>query len=498
MTVEDLEPIFKNEYIELYPQQKEMIYNSVMKQNYLLLAEQGTGKSLMGVYIAKIWLQLGLVKKVLIITKREVMDTFYNELLNHIPFLEEKDIAIMRSNDERNMFTEKKDSKVFITDFNQFKLCHHFCASTTVADFSGKKRKLYKKAMGIDQEYGCLLDETQALKNIKSDVSKIVKKELSDAMCKVGMSATPIEKIEDFYGLFQIIAPKAISMGYPFFMQTIAEINPYNGQILYYKEQGVKRLRKMIEPYTSNFLKKTDIKTMVSKEIIDIPVEFTPEYKAIYDAEVEAIRTYKDDFGCIAEHKIVEIIQRVYNVIKRPAASNPRFLKFDSMVRRLSVSEKLVIWETSPDIIDALYSHYNGQGIKTLKIHGGVNKDERAGIIKEFDINPSERLLICSTIASCEGWSIPSRPDLKRMIYFSLPNSMIQFEQSTCRIHRVNSMSNVSIYRIILNGSIDNWASELLNYKKKLNEGLISKREFAQIEAQSYEKYLGINKKDII
>jgi SNF2 family DNA or RNA helicase len=84
------------------------------------------------------------------------------------------------------------------------------------------------------------------------------------------------------------------------------------------------------------------------------------------------------------------------------------------------------------------------------------------------------------------------------MIYYSLPDSTIQYHQSSDRLHRINSKAGVSIYRMILKGSIDEWAVNLLEYKTKLRDGIIDKKEYAEIETLSYERLLGINKRSIL
>ena len=495
MTVSDLEPIFENEFLSLYPQQKQAIFNSLTMKDYIINSEQGTGKSLMGIYLIKCWLQLGLVKKVLILTKAEVVSKFYKELITHIPELNESNVLFMKDNNDRELFD--KDAKVYICDYNQLKLCYYYSSGVSMKEYTEKKRKVYKSALGITSDWGVILDEVQQLKNIKSDTHKIVKKNTKEAVSKIGLSGTIIEKIEELYAIIQVIAPKLLPMGYPFFILDVAVTDPRTNQILRYKEDGVRRVRQRIDPIIY-ILKKSDIVSCVPKITTDIEVEFTPEFRSIYDKAINDIQYYKDEWGFIKKHNIAEIIQAVYNTVKNPIPENPRFQKFDRWVRRITATEKLVVWERNPEIMDKLSECYTNRGIKCLKIHGGISKELRAGIIQEFDTNPEIKLLFVSYLTSSEGWDIPSRTDAKRMIYYSLPDSTIQYHQSSDRLHRINSKAGVSIYRMILKGSIDEWAVNLLEYKTKLRDGIIDKKEYAEIETLSYERLLGINKRSIL
>jgi SNF2 family DNA or RNA helicase len=487
-----LNKYFENSYLTLFEKQKEIIVEALKKRYFLIIGEQGSGKSITAFYIIKVWFMLGLVKKVLFITKREVLEKFHKELLLHIPNLSEKDVVYMRSNADRNILD--KDAKIYLCDYNQIKLIYGYYAPPRKKDST---RKLFKKVMPLDDDWGVILDELQALKNIKSDVHKVVYHNLKGVRACIGTSGTPIEKIEEIYGIFRVIDQSILRMNYHFFMQTIAVLQKGTYRILYYNESGVKRIRKKIEPFIY-ILKKEEIKEVVNKTIIDLESEFNTKFKREYFGYIEDIAYEINERGYIYKRDVAPLIQKIYNKVKKVSLDNPRFCKFDNFIQRVISKEKVIVWERSPRIISSLVDYYESKGIKVISVDGSVQKDVRPEIISEFNSNPDIRIFVASFLTSPEAWEIPSRYDCRRMVFYSLPDRIITYSQCIDRVHRLNSTADVFIYRTILRGSIDEWALDLLAYKQKIRDGMIDNKQYGEIALKSNARYLGIDKKCII
>jgi superfamily II DNA/RNA helicase len=180
----------------------------------------------------------------------------------------------------------------------------------------------------------------------------------------------------------------------------------------------------------------------------------------------------------------MEIMHPLFAFIRRVDDTNPKFQKLCSLIKRLTPREKVVVWEGSPDIIKSLSEYFNDKGIKNLYICGEVEKSSRAGIIKEFKDTPDIRILFVSYHTSREAWEISSSSEIKRMIYYSLPDSAIGYDQSTDRLHRINSEEPVTLYRLFIKNTIDEWSKELIH-----------QNDYEEVERQSFDRYFGIKKK---
>ena len=197
----DLSEHYINKHITLFPQQISIIEKALKTLYYLILGEPGVGKTVITVYLIKIWFSLNLLQKVLILTKNEVLNKYKEELLKHIPFLKNEDILVMQSNNQRRIFDT--EARIYICDYNQIKLVYEQYAGKLPAKRDRKVTRILE-VFPINRDWAVVFDEIQALKNIKSDVHKIVYKNTKNALAKIATSGTPTEKIEEYYAVFKM------------------------------------------------------------------------------------------------------------------------------------------------------------------------------------------------------------------------------------------------------------------------------------------------------
>ena len=191
---QQLESFFSNNKgITLFEKQKDCIVEAINKKSMLIMGETGVGKTLIASFIMKILYKAGVCKKFLILTKTEVLEKMENHVIDYLD-VDPSRVGRMKSNNDRDLFT--KDYDFYICDYNQIKLCMKYCGG---------------KSLGITSDWGIILDEVQYIKNLSSAIHKTVKKAVKNAVCKFGFSWTPIEKIEDFHGVFEILNPKIIN-----------------------------------------------------------------------------------------------------------------------------------------------------------------------------------------------------------------------------------------------------------------------------------------------
>jgi SNF2 family DNA or RNA helicase len=480
----NLEKHFENPYFPLYEKQKDIIKKALLAQFGLILGEQGVGKTIISVYIIKIWLSLGLIKNILIITKNEIKQKYKSELLNHIPGLGEKDIAVF-SPEDRDFFGKK--CKIYIADYNNIKMAYYHLDPKDKS-----KAKRIKDIFKLGSNWGVFLDEIQYVKSVKSDVHKIIFKNTSNVSSLIGLSGTPVEKIEELFAIFRVINPGIIGYNYHSFMNMIGELRPGTYQVLYYRQEGINRIWEKVNPCIFKIFK-DDIKTMVVKRESDIIVNMDKDYEIEYLLYIKSIKaSLKDPLfknGRIVRRTLACIIPKMYDYIKQVDMVNPRFKRFHGFISRLVPTEKIIVWDNSPKVLNSLSSFYTNLGVGNLVIHGGIPIPERDSIIQEFNNNINVRLFFISVLSTKDAWEIPSREDVKRAIYYSFPISAINYSQSTDRIYRINSEKDVSIYRMYMKNTIDEWARDLLEYKLKLQKGILSVEDFERIEFESCKRF---------
>jgi SNF2 family DNA or RNA helicase len=501
----DLEELFKNPHIELYPKQKEIIFELLEKQYALLLGEQGVGKTICLIFLAKLWFKFGLVEKVLVVTKADVIQKFKAEALKYIPDLKEEEIVLFDKK-TRTMF-DKPNTKFVICDFNQFKMAyykkhpeHNATSPEYKEKYFGRLKKpilQYKPSFGIDSKWGVVLDECQAVKNQGSAIHKIIYKNIKDSRATVCSSGTPVEKVEEVFAIFRVISDNILGMNYHQFMHKIASLMEGSYRIEYYKEDGVADVWNKVNKFIKR-IKKSDVVEPVKLEVENVEVIMDRNYAVEYNYLTESLLREIRSGEWWNMKTVATLIHPIFRKIKEIDTNNPRFVAFDALVRQIVGREKVVVWDGSPDTLQELSELYKEQGIDNCVIHGDVDKEVRTELIQEFDTNPTKRILFVSYHTNPDAWEIPSRQDCRKMIYYSVPDSAIKYDQSLDRLHRVNSKEDVLVFRMFMKGTIDEWAHELVDYKVKLMKGLIDKKDYKMIEASSYERYFGLTAKKIV
>jgi len=156
------------------------------------------------------------------------------------------------------------------------------------------------------------------------------------------------------------------------------------------------------------------------------------------------------------------------------------------------------VWEKSPSVIKDLSNYYTRKGVSNVYISGEVkDKKERTEIIEKFKNDDTIKILFVSFLTNPDSWEIPSYKGCSKAILYSLPDRGVLYQQLQDRQYRINSLEPVTIYRILMKSTIDEWAVDLLDAKIKMASGFLSEREFKQIEEDSYSRILWSTKVSI-
>ena len=106
---------------------------------------------------------------------------------------------------------------------------------------------------------------------------------------------------------------------------------------------------------------------------------------------------------------------------------------------------------------------------KPLLIAGEVSNEERKENIDKFQ-NENENKILISTEAGGMGLNL-HRANF--VIHFDLPWSVSKIEQREDRAHRIGQKANVTVYKLIVSGTIDEYVLKTLHKKQKLSADLL-------------------------
>jgi SNF2 family DNA or RNA helicase len=116
---------------------------------------------------------------------------------------------------------------------------------------------------------------------------------------------------------------------------------------------------------------------------------------------------------------------------------------------------KVVIASSFTQIVDLFAAELRKAGHEVLTLTGATSDKARADLVRRF-ANPddSARVAIINTFAGGEAITLDQADD---MIFTDLPWTSDQAEQVEARIHRVSRIHNVTVWRLLSKGTIDEW-----------------------------------------
>jgi len=156
-----------------------------------------------------------------------------------------------------------------------------------------------------------------------------------------------------------------------------------------------------------------------------------------------------------------------------------KFIKISNMIKILiERGEKVLVWAEFVGNIEGLHEYLGSQGVEARLLYGGVDKEERESIIKDFhEPNSSFRVIIANPHAV--GESISLHKACHNAIYLEQSYNAGTFMQSKDRIHRVGlkNSDHTDYYFLHSLNSIDSLVHASVVEKEERMLALIEKEE---------------------
>lgn len=131
--------------------------------------------------------------------------------------------------------------------------------------------------------------------------------------------------------------------------------------------------------------------------------------------------------------------------------------------RHIKLGEKCVVfseWTTCLDVMQHMLDHF---GIRFHRFDGSINAvDERASTVSRFAADPSSSVLLTSLGAGGVGINLTCASVVVMLEPYW--NDAIE-QQAIDRVHRLGQTQPVSVYKLTLEGSIEEWVKTLKQYK---------------------------------
>ncbi len=338
-----------------------------------------------------------------------------------------------------------------------------------------------------------ILDESQNIKNLSSQVSKAAK--ILKGRNRLALSGTPIENnTMELWSLFDFLMPGFLGT-YQWFHRQLA--------------QGIEKgdepgkadlLKKMIYPFVLRRKKQEVEKDLPEKIEIVSTLSMEEEQFKLYGETArfyrEALDKEIDEKGVAGSSiRILEGMLRLRQICLFPRLVDEKFdrvpsAKFDHFKELLedilAEDHKVLIFSQFVQVLKMLRGYCDEEQFAYSYIDGSVDVNTREQMVKNFQEDEGNRVFLLSLKAGGVALNLTAADYV--IIFDPWWNPAVE-AQAIDRSHRIGQTKKVMVYRMVVKDSIEEKMLELQERKKALVENLVAS------DAQAFKK---LKKEDIL
>lgn len=417
-----------------------------------ILHEQGLGKTKIGLGVALHWLRTGVVANVLVVTKKNIIETWREEVAKHT-WLEG---YVIGRNPTQTSYALTGRGKVFIINYEQAR------------NLEDTIRTLQKA-----RRLGAILDESQAIKNPEAKISAALMRLRDGFVRRLIMTGTiSANRPYDLWNQIRFLdGGRALDMDYD---EAKRKYDLPKGEEE--AESFAERMEELHGRISSFTIRET-------KETagIELPTKTVETWEAILEQRQRALYDeYEQAAHVLIERERAEILDDNRQVLKTlgrlvECAAYPMGVDegyeeepgkdevLDEILRTRVRGRKAIIWTGYRGNAERLAERL-GSG-RSVVVHGGKDDEERNECIREFKDEGSTVQLLIATPGSCkEGLTLTVA---QHVIFYDRGFRLEDYVQAQDRIHRLSQEYECFVHRIIAIDTIDEWVDELLEAKKE-------------------------------
>lgn len=323
-----------------------------------------------------------------------------------------------------------------------------------------------------------VLDESQAIKNPASQVTKAV--QALQARNRIALSGTPVQNnTQDLYAQMHFLNPGML--GSREFFKTVFA-NPIDK---YSDPEKTAALRRLIYPFMLRRTKEQVARDLPDKTEIILWCEMNSAQRKIYDSFKEHYR--QSILGHIEEEGmgkssiyILEGLTKLRQICDSPAILNEETvyanesIKLEELTREIEENtgaHKVLVFSQFTSMLQLAAQSLQQKGIACLYLDGGTTAEHRKKAVQQFQEDASVRVFLISLKAGGVGLTLTAAD----YVYLVDPwwNPAVEM-QAIDRTHRIGQVKKVFAYRMICKDSVEEKILLLQEKKKALAAGLVT------------------------
>lgn len=319
-----------------------------------------------------------------------------------------------------------------------------------------------------------IIDEAQYIKNASTQSAKAVKG--IQSVNRFALTGTPIEnRLSELWSIFDFLMP-----GFLFPYQKFKR--EYELPIV--KEQdgaALESLHRLIGPFILRRLKKDVLKELPDKLETVIYSAFDKEQKELYTAnafrlkkELEAMEggTGKETIQILAElTRLRQICCDPHLCYENYSGESAKLETCIDMVRNaVEGGHKILLFSQFTSMLGIIEKRLKKEGLSYYILTGGTPKEERLHMVNSFK-DDGVPLFLISLKAGGTGLNLTAADVV---IHYDPWWNIAAQNQATDRAHRIGQEKQVSVFKLITKGTIEENILKLQESKKNLAEQIIT------------------------
>ena len=436
---------------DAYPYQLDAT-RAIMNLPYAaIFHEQGLGKTKIAVDLMLFWLGNDLVDTMFVITKKSLVQNWFDELREHSYVTP----RVLSDNRRDNSLALNSPILIYITNYEAIlsnsELISHFLQTCRV---------------------GAILDESHKIKNPHSKLSSCFHHLSSGFAKRVIMTGTPAaNRPYDIWSQIKFL-DNGKSLGPSFAdFKTLADLPQRISSIESSYSRDLATALTNIRPFTVRDTKETAGIELPQKTILRHFVDLAPHQRRIYEQ-------YRDELGYdltkdenLLHDEADYIVKRLLRLVQ--CASNPALLDDDyheTPAKALKLREllheadlantKAVVWTSFVANVEWLHKALDCYSPRS--VHGRMSISERNQSIAAFKTERNCRVIVATPGTAKEGFTLTVAT---HAVFYDRGFGLDDYLQAQDRIHRISQTSECYVHNLICNGTIDEWIDTLLNVK---------------------------------
>lgn len=442
-----------------------------VNKGFGLLFEMGCGKTLTAIAIAGAGYQMGKVERLLIVAPTSVVAVWPKELQEYAKF----------KYTCKTLLGEKKQRLKQIDDLIKFPFK---ALKVAVINYESTWRpEILEKLKEFDADM-VIADESQRIKTYDAAQSKAMHELGDQARYKLILSGTPVQTAAiDIWSQYRFLDKSVFGDNFFKFRGRYAIMGGYGNK----KIVGYKDLEGLIK-------KEHSIAFRVTKdEALDLPeqtfetrkIQFSQKEKNLYERIKKDSYAELDGGGHITATTVLTRLLRLQQLaggfLVQDDAQKPQLVSKAKLDALADIIEDYVIGSGKKLVIFArfiaevkaimeLAGKVLPKELKQVAIYGDIKKEDRGGIVKQFQEDPNTVLFIGQIDTAGTGITLTAADTC---VYYSKNFNYATYSQSLSRIHRIGQRNCCTYIDLEIEGTIDELISKALSRKEDMAKTVV-------------------------